>query len=136
MDPDDTPGQFDIRKTQMAHPDRVVFQTRVTGELQKSDFAGGNFFFWSIETRGGDQLDFTVALERIRRNGRARMKCAVIRHADKPVVVDRFGGRLDGHTGICRIPQNKIDGVPREWNASTLYGENFDAAPDIGRYPH
>lgn len=135
-DGNDTPGKFDITKTILRHPDDLVLQTTVTGNLERRDFRGGNYFLWSLDTRNDNTLDYSVFLEARRRNGRLRLLCLFLRHGDPPELTGRTGGSISGHSGTCRFAPSRVGGLPEHWNATTEYENEFDFAPNMGVFNH
>ena len=136
IDGNDVPGKFDILRTVLTHPREVILKTEVTGNLRKADFRGDNYFLWSMDTQGDEDLDYSVLLDARRRNGRLRMKCFFIRHGRIPETTGSVAGRIDGHEGSCRFGPTRIGGVPDEWNATTEYADNVDYAPNTNTYTH
>ena len=133
-DPNDTPGRFDILRTTLKHPDKLVLETEVAGNIRKADFRGReNVFLWSLDTTGDDDFDYYVFLDTLRRDGRVRYKCMVLRNKERVAVLPAI---VDGDTGICRVRLPLVDGLPETWNMYTELGGNGDAAPDVGRFVH
>lgn len=135
-DGNDTPGKFDITKAVLKHPDDLVLQAVVAGNLQKRDFRGGNYFLWSLDTRDDIALEYSVFLEARRRNGRLRMLCFFLRHGDPPELTGSTGGSINGHTGTCRFDPSRVGGLPENWNATTEYEGEVDFAPNMGAFNH
>ena len=135
-DGNDKAGKFDITRTGLEHPGDLVIGTVVSGNLQKSDFTGDNYFLWSLDTRGDGDLDYSVFLEARRQNGRLRMRCFILRHDDPPVYEGSVRGKIDGRRGSCRLRPGRVGGLPEHWNSTTSYNMNMDYAPNKGRFDH
>jgi hypothetical protein len=133
-DPDDTQGQFDIRWTKMDRTQtKVILKMKVTGELQKSDFTGGNYFQWGLDTEPESRTaplqvnpaDYWVYLESRMRNGRRVMRCIVF---DEEGRVGGVADDLGTHVGTCPIRKDLIKGPPPPdgFNGFTIFNGHTD----------
>jgi hypothetical protein len=133
-DPNDTEGQFDIRWTKMDHTaNKLILKTRVSGELQKRDFFGGNFFGWGLDSEAESRIvpalvvpeENWVYLEGRFRNGTRKLFCFVY---DEQGLVDRVADDLTAHVGTCPIPKDLLKGgvPPNRWRAFSEFEKHTD----------
>ncbi len=138
-DPNDTAGEFDILWTKFDHTQtKVILKTKVTGELQKSDFGplvGGvsqNFFAWrlipgstpGLITPAGDPDDYEVYMHAKRVDGERVVNCYLF---DNDVELDKYPPTVLGdQTATCRVELKDIAGLPRRWQAGSSKGSNTD----------
>jgi hypothetical protein len=137
-DPNDTEGQFDIRWTKLDHTaNKLILKTKVTGELQKSDFGpieGGvsqNYFSWRLDqgaapsfiTPAGEQF-LDAFLHKKRVGGETVVNCFLFAG---PFLVDKYPPvPLGDHVATCKIDMKDIAGVPDRWKAGSVKGSNTD----------
>ena len=133
-DPDDVTGRFDISRSSVSHSDKLVLEMVVRRALKRSDFTGGNFFRWELDTTEDDATDYAVHLVARRRDGILRMRCQIHELGNVGQVFARSRGRIDGRRGLCPVDPSLVAGLPEQWWVATKYGEVFDRAPNSGAY--
>jgi hypothetical protein len=133
-DPNDTVGQFDIRWTSMDHNQNKLFlKMKVSGELQKRDFFGGNYFAWGLDTAAESRVapaqvsqeEYFVYLEGRWRNGRRKLFCFLY---EEGTLVDRFADDITTHVGECPVDRDLIKGgdVPNRVDGFSEFNGHMD----------